>query len=301
MNKENIFTKLSQLTTKILANRKQPAPKEAQTQSDPAEGRKSNAFFQKTGVFFSRIGKLVFTKRAQARESAVSLFESIGGKLLLFVVPILIVAVTVSTLLATTSGNQISDRIMNEQMDRAFSSFSKSLEDQVLTWLETATESAVDPVFIKEVSAQNAEGIGNYLSDFQAGGSGFVFVTDRLGNILYSTSSYYRKGENLASAAYLQKAFEGRQDISLTADPNGNIYRLAAVPVKLERTGIVGCIVAGYYYNNAALLDKQKDLHGADFTVFKNDVRWATTITKNNVRIVGTQMDPHIADTPAAP
>ncbi|HWR23385.1 MAG TPA: methyl-accepting chemotaxis protein [Feifaniaceae bacterium] len=252
---------------------------------------------KKAGAPFARLKARIPAKRGGAKENAVSLFQSIGGKLLLFVVPVLIAGVAASTALATTSGNRISDQIMDQQMDRAYASFSKSLEEQVLTWLDTVTLSAKDPVFIKEVTAQNNAGITAYLDEFELGTSGFVFVTDRLGNVLYSTSSYYNEGDSLGSQPYLKAAFEGAQDIRLTVDPNGNIYRLAAVPIQTERTGIVGCIVAGYYYNDAALLDEQKALHGVDFTVFKNNMRWATTITKGNVRIVGTAMDPGIAKT----
>ncbi len=302
-----MFKKFSRSAAKALASLKKPAPKEsasaaAKTDAENPAKEAGNGILQNVNGVFKKVGGLfvalkarIFTKRGEAKEAAVSLFQSIGGKLLLFVVPVLIAAVAISTILATTSGNAISDRIMDEQMDRAFSSFSKSLEDQVLTWLDTATQSAEDPNFVKEVTAQNTEGIGSYLSEFQVGSSGFVFVTDRLGNVLYSTSSYYKQGDSLASEAYLMTAFEGHQDIRLTADPNGNIYRLAAVPIQMERTGIVGCIVAGYYYNNATLLDNQKLLHGTDFTVFKGNMRWATTITKNNVRIVGTQMAPDVA------
>ena len=305
MDKESIFQKLFRSAAKAQARLKKEVPEENASaapvadEEKPAEGtgngQTANGVFKKTGALFSTLKARVFTKRTDAQEAAVSLFQSLSGKLLLFTVPVLIAAVAISTFIAMSSGNAISDRIMDDQMDRAFSSFSKSLEDQVLTWLDAATESAEDPNFVKEVTAQNAEGIGAYLSEFEVGSSGFVFVTDRLGNVLYTTSPYYKQGDSLGSEAYIQRAFEGRQDIRLTADPNGNIFRLAAVPIQMERSGIVGCIVAGYYYNNATLLDSQKQLHGADFTVFKGDMRWATTITKNNVRIVGTQMAPDIA------
>ncbi len=298
MDKENFFKKLSRLAVTAVGSLKKPATEESSSaeKNDPEKTAKQNNVLQKAGAFFVALKARVFQKRGDAKEAAVSLFQSIGGKLLLFVVPVLILAVAISTLLATTSGNAISDQIMDQQMERAHESFRKSLEEKVLTWLDTAKQSAEDPSFIKEVTAQNTKGIGAYLRKFQTGGASFLFVTDRLGNVLYSTSSTYKKGDSLASEPYLKAAFEGQQDIRLTADPTGNIHRLAAVPVQLDRTGIVGCIIAGYYYNDAKLLDNQKMLHDTDFTIFKGTECSATTITKDKVRIVGTEMDPQTAN-----
>ncbi len=306
MDKENIFLKLSRLTAKAIARLKKFAAEKgastAEGGSEKPAKKPDNVILQiatgvlkKAGALFAVIKARILKNRSRAKEAAVSLFQSIGGKLLLFVVPVLILAVAVSTILATTSGNRIADQIMDEQTDRAHASFRKGLEEKVLTWLDTATQSAEDPSFIKEVTAQNTKGIGAYLRKFQTGGASFLFVTDRLGTVLYSTSSTYKKGDSLASEPYLKAAFEGQQDIRLTADPSGNIYRLAAVPVQLDRTGTVGCIVAGYYYNDAKLLDNQKMLHDTDFTIFRGNVLWATTITEGNTDIMGTEMDPKIA------
>ena len=297
MDKESIFAKLSRLAANVLV--KKPAPEErlSEKKNDAEKPIKEiiNRALKWMGALFASIKASILKNRGRAKEAAVSLFQSIGGKLLLFVVPVLILAVAASTLLAATSGNKIADQIMDEQMNRAYASFSKSLEEQVLTWLDSVTQSAEDPRFVKEVTAQSTEGIAAYLEEFELGSSGFVFVTDRLGTVLYSASAYYKEGSSLGEQPYIKAAFEGTQDIRLTADPNGNIYRLAAVPIRTDSTGIVGCIVAGYYYNDLTLLDNQRALHGVDFTVFKNNMRWATTIAKNNVRIIGTTMDPEIA------
>ena len=298
MDKKWNFTKLSQLMKKLNLVKRDAVAEEAASADAKADTTPKHvaAFIKKARLLAERAFSKIRTARHENKEAAVSFFHSIGGKLLLFVVPVLVVSVAVSVAFAMFNSNAISDRIMNEQMERAFYSFKTGLENQNEAWLEKATDSAVDPNFVREVNSQNAEGIQCYLTALKAGGSDFVFVTDRLSRVIYSTSEYYQQGDTLEGMAYLESAFNGQNYASLMTDPNGDILRIAAVPIQTERSGFIGALVAGCYYNNTLLLEDQKRQHGTDLTVFKGNVRWATTISMNGERITGTEMDPKIAD-----
>ena len=297
MNNERIFTKLSRLMKKH-DPAKETVPEDAASIGAQAETAPApNAgILKKTRRLFKRAVSGARATHHEKQEAAVSFFHSIGGRLQLFMIPVLIVSVTVSVAFAMSSGNAISTRIMNEQMERAFTSFKTGLENQNTVWLDKATDSAADPNFVREVNSQSAEGIKNYLSGLKVGGSDFIFVVDRLSRVIYSTSDYYQSGETLGRMPYLTSAFHGMKYSSLMTDPNGDIVTIVAVPIQTERSGVIGALVAGCYYNNTLLLDSQKRQHGTDLTVFKGDVCWATTISKDGERITGTKMAANIAD-----
>lgn len=298
MNNERIFTKLSRMLKKHDPAKEHAVPGDAAPIAAQANAAPtpSTGTVKKVRLLFERAASGVRAARREKKDSAVSFFHSIGGRLQLFMVPVLIVSVAVSVAFAMSSGNAISTRIMNEQMERAFSSFKTGLENQNAVWLEKATDSAADPNFVREVNAQNAEGIGTYLKGLKADGSDFIFVTDRLSRVIYSTSEHHQQGETLGRMPYLTSAFHGMKYSSLMTDPNGDIVSIAAVPIQTERSGVIGALVAGCYYNNTLLLEGQKRQHGTDLTVFKGDVRWATTISADGERITGTKMDAKIAD-----
>ena len=123
----------------------------------------------------------------------------------------------------------------------------------------------------------------------------FVVATDAKGIVLARTHSE-KVGDSIADQYSTSKALGG---VTASAVEPGTVVLLtarAAVPVKDSEGRLVGTIATGYDLSKSELMDGVKRLFGLEFTLFGGDVRYATTIEQDGKRVVGTKLDPAIAD-----
>jgi methyl-accepting chemotaxis protein len=126
-------------------------------------------------------------------------------------------------------------------------------------------------------------------------GADTISVTDSSGDIIIRQHEPAKAGDNILSQDNVRQALKG--EIITTIEP-GALVRLSCrtgAPVKDENGRIIGTVVTGYTFENSALLDNLKAVHGAELSIFADDVRIATTLTDSGNRAVDTVLNEKIA------
>ena len=70
----------------------------------------------------------------------------------------------------------------------------------------------------------------------------------------------------------------------------------AGVPVYNSQKTLVGVVSTGFRLDKEELMDAIKNTYSTDVTLFAGDVRLNTTIILDGKRVIGTKLDPAIAE-----
>ena len=122
----------------------------------------------------------------------------------------------------------------------------------------------------------------------------FAVVTDAKGNVIARTHSDVI-GDNMQELR-IPEALTGVSTTEIGHSAEMTLGAFSTVPIKSPNGNIVGAVSAGRSLTVPEFVDKMKTMTGNDFTVFVGDVRANTTIMQNGERILGTKLDPRIAD-----
>ncbi len=124
----------------------------------------------------------------------------------------------------------------------------------------------------------------------------FVIVTDAFGNVLSDGGLLADPGSDLSGEAIVGTALSGEAAVIYKAAEENQFYIWSGAPVRDALGQIVGSISGGYSLSNNKLVDLVKSLYDTDVTIFAGDVRTSTTILKDGERLLGTTLDPAIAE-----
>jgi len=171
------------------------------------------------------------------------------------------------------------------------------LETRKQSAMNFAEMIAANPKVVQFVAAEDTE---NVLATVGALAKrtdiDFITITNKDGRVIGRTHAPEQKGDMVTNQDNVVSALKGE---ALAAVESGTAVKLSAragAPVKDEQGQVIGVISAGYDVSNGKLLDFAKEMFHTDMTLFLNDVRVATTVMKDGERVVGTKLDPKIAD-----
>ncbi|SHH76075.1 Sensory domain of two-component sensor kinase [Sporobacter termitidis DSM 10068] len=123
----------------------------------------------------------------------------------------------------------------------------------------------------------------------------FINVTDARGNVITSTLDS-GAGDSAVDKSGIPAALAGQTVTHTGADAQAQLGIRTDTPVKNAQGDVIGVISAGYSLVKPDVVDRLKKMTGNEFTVFIGDTRANTTIIKDGERVVGTTLDPKIAD-----
>jgi methyl-accepting chemotaxis protein len=221
---------------------------------------------------------------------------SIKKKLPFFIM--LIVIITAFTTVGTTLlfFLNYNENVAVKNSVKAMEGLHRLLDDYQTKALNYASIFAAYPNVVQAVTEHDTAAILNSLSALvKQSHIDFVTVTDANGVVIARTHEPSNKGDSVTNQMNVRMALQGK---SFATIEKGTVVKLSAragVPVKNEAGSVIGVISAGYRVDNAKLVDDIKQTFHADATIFLNDIRLTTTIKQNGRRIVGTNLDPHIA------
>lgn len=122
----------------------------------------------------------------------------------------------------------------------------------------------------------------------------FILVTDVNGAVLGSTLETYDLTGAKAQKAVAQ-SLAGESYRTLDAGISSYFSAVSAVPIKNNGV-IAGSLILGVALNHEQMVDQIKDMQKDDVTLFLGDMRINTTIMKDGKRVVGTTVDPTVAE-----
>ena len=121
-------------------------------------------------------------------------------------------------------------------------------------------------------------------------------ICDPEGIVLARTHEPDHFGDSIADQQSTKSALHGEVSSYFEFGTVAKVSVRTGAPVYDIDGKLVGVISAGVKFDTNDEVDKLKVLFNSEVTVFLGNTRIATTITKDGNRIVGTTLDPHIAE-----
>ncbi|CQR73397.1 Methyl-accepting chemotaxis protein McpB [Sporomusa ovata DSM 2662] len=152
------------------------------------------------------------------------------------------------------------------------------------------------PEVVKAVEARDSAALVQIIGPLaKAAKLDSVTVSDEKGVVIARTHDP-KKGDSVMNQVNVQQALKGT---TFAAIESGTVIKLsvrAGAPVYNAEGRVIGIITPGYNASRDEIVDKVKQLFGVDITVFLGDERVATTIIQDGQRVIGTKLDPVIAE-----
>jgi methyl-accepting chemotaxis protein len=220
--------------------------------------------------------------------------RSITSIILVVFAAVLIVSIAIVFATVSQQNTAFTDGIISDQINRAFENLKADIKKLNEDAEKYALALSANANLISCVAAGDPVALKALVENYnQSAGLDYITVVDAQGDVLFELNAQDSKGESLAQDEYVKKALAGTQTSRVKYDDETNITCESAVPISYQGA-TVGAVITGYSYGRTDMLDELKTVHGVEFTIFANDVRWATTIMDNGERVVGTKLDSKI-------
>jgi len=205
-------------------------------------------------------------------------------------------AVIVTATASLVPMNTLITKLSSQQAVTSADFMKAELEDMRSTLEISSKTISLDQTVIDSLTAGNQKDIlkeTNYLGE--ALDIDNIVVTDAAGTIMSSTSETDVAGSNISSRNTIKMALAGDTFSSIEQDEN-SVYSVNASSPIFENGAIIGVIYTSYNLDNAEFVDHLKEMTGDEFTIFSGDTRINTTLVQDGKRVVGTTLDPKIAN-----
>lgn len=221
----------------------------------------------------------------------------IGKKLsaiIILMVALIVVIIVGFSFLEFTKMNQ---EAASEEAEKAVAGLQHQLEFEKSGALITSSLLASDPRITKGVEENDRALLQNVLSQISNNSKiDFITITDRTGTVIFRAHEPDNYGDSVAGQENIKKALQGEAAAMVEKGTAIPLSARAGCPIYNENGVLIGAVSTGTRLDSSELLDALKDIYHTELTIFLNDVRIATTIISEGERVIGTQLDPAVAD-----
>ncbi len=223
--------------------------------------------------------------------------RSIKGKFTLFIVFIILVAVILTVGPTTYICSNITQNILLDHSKAGMEGIAKTIEDLRKQALLQASLLSEYSGVAQAIEEKDTEKVLTILTPLAKGlGLDFITVGDAAGVVIARTHEPNKRGDSILNQKNVQLSLQGETSSFIESGTVVKLSARAGVPIKNQRGIIVGTLSLGYDLSREKLVDSLKELFGTEITLFLKDVRVNTTLTKDGKRLVGTKLDPQVAD-----
>jgi len=223
--------------------------------------------------------------------------RKITTKVIIVFVISLILAVSIAVGVAIRSYQNYNFTVSQEQSAFSLDALDSRVHEQKLSALNYAVQIAQGTDVVVATELRDTVLLAAAIKDLEKYNNlDFIAITDPTGSVLLNTALPEAKGADVSKEAAVQSALKGSSTVGFQIAEENLFYISAAAPVKNQAGQIVGAISAGYNLSDNTLVDLVKTQYGTDVTIFSGDVRVSTTIIKDGERLLGTTLDPAIAE-----
>jgi methyl-accepting chemotaxis protein len=230
------------------------------------------------------------------RSSRLIRSRNLSARILRIIGACVATAVIVTAIASLIPMNSLITKLSSQQAVTSADFMKAELEDMRSTLEISSKTISLDQTVINSLSAGNQEDI---LKEITYLGEALdienIVVTDTAGTILSSTSKDDTVGGNISSRYSMKLALSGDTFSSIEQDEN-SVYSVNAASPIFEGGSIIGAAYTSYNLDNTEIVDHLKEMTGDEFTIFAGDTRINTTLVQDGKRVVGTTLDPKIAD-----
>ncbi|MDF2656847.1 MAG: putative sensor protein, partial [Bacillota bacterium] len=209
----------------------------------------------------------------------------------------LLLAVSIAVGVAVVSYQNYNLTVAQKQSGYSLEALSQRLEERKSSALNDTIQAAQSSNLLNALALQNVVQLDEVVKGLiQHTDLDFMTVTNTSGMAMTEFAQLGTKGIDLPSETLIQDALHGNSGVEYRLTAENHFYILSAAPIKNQDGQVMGSIAAGYDLSSNELVDLIKTLYGTDVTIFAGDVRVSTTIIKDGARLLGTTLDPALAE-----
>lgn len=226
-----------------------------------------------------------------------SKFQSISTAILKISIITLIITVVITSVISLFYFNNIIIEISEDKALASMDIVEKEIESIKSELTEYVSEAAKDTKLISYISSDNTSMLGSYINSLnEASDYDNITVTDLSGTIISSTNEVYKSGDNISNNAIIKSALDGKVLSDIGREPS-NFYGINAGSPIYQNNKLLGVLSVGFKLEDNNFVDNMKSLINNEISIFENDLRISSTVIQDGKRLVGTKLDPKIADT----
>ena len=220
---------------------------------------------------------------------------SIKTKMIAYISFLILLVVVVITVPATYYFSQSLSIVNSKNAEQGVIGLKNELERRENDAIREVTVLSMNSALIAAVNDKDSDAIIRVLAPIvKENGMDVMTVTDEKGTVITRIHDK-AKGDNISNQANVQSALKGTVFGAIEEGPIIKLSARAGAPVKDEQGRIIGVISGGYDATKDAFVDNVKKMYGTDVTLFLGDERVATTLIKDDKRVIGTKLNEQIA------
>ncbi|MCL1916650.1 MAG: cache domain-containing protein, partial [Desulfovibrionaceae bacterium] len=223
--------------------------------------------------------------------------RSFKGKGNIILTAILIVVINAQIVFLSKSFVEFSDSLIQEKLVADINGLKLHLDDGRAYSKTAAVSMAINPEAIRAIGQRDTEELLRLFTPthdlFRVN---YYTITDRDGIVLARTHEPENHGDSVSNQQNVRDALEGKISTYLEKGTAVRVSARTGAPVYDADGTLIGVISAGVRFDTTEAVNDLKALFNAEVTVFLGDERIATTIIRDGQSIVGTVLDPKIAD-----
>lgn len=223
--------------------------------------------------------------------------KSFKMKIILPPVAILIILVIVLNLFLSIRFSALSDYLIDEKLIANTNSLKLYLSDCKANSSMAAESMSHNAKAIKAIRERDREELLQiFASALDLYRISFFTICDGDGIVLARTHEPEVFGDSVLNQQNIRDALSGKVSSCFEEGSQIKVSVRTGAPVYDTDGALIGAISAGVRYDTDSEVEKLKDIFHSEITVFLGNTRIATTITKDGHSIIGTALDPRIAE-----
>lgn len=221
----------------------------------------------------------------------------IGKKLNMIIILMIVLVVAVAVGFSIMEFTNMNIKQAQEQSQKGVAGMAELIDNQKANAIELSKLFAANPDIIEGTLNGSRDALKNALEKIASAVSvDSITVLDKAGTVILRTSDTEKFGDSLAGQEDISKAMSGEPAVSIEKGIDSSMSINAGCPITDTQGNIIGVVSTGVRLDNSELLDSLKEIYKTEMTIFQDDIRIATTIVNNGQRVVGTTLDPAVAD-----
>jgi methyl-accepting chemotaxis protein len=219
------------------------------------------------------------------------------GRAIIFIFILSVILVVVLVVFLSVRFTSFSEILINEKLAANTNSLKMYLDDSRANTEAAAVSMALDTQVIEAIKNRDTERLLALFSrkmDVYRINNYIICDSQRI--VLARTHDPESFGDTITDQQTINSALSGTVSSYFEAGTHALISVRTGAPVYDNDGTLVGVVSAGVRLDTFEAVDKLKQLFKSEVTVFSGNTRIATTITRDGNRIIGTKLDPQIAE-----
>lgn len=222
--------------------------------------------------------------------------NSLKFRMTLAVTAILLVSFSIILLVINTRFSKFGDEVMLQRVETAINGLNIQVEHAQKISKSAASGLSQNPDIIRYVSENNREGLMTVIQEIDVNyEADFYTILNEKGEVILRPHDPNKFGDSLADQDNIREALNGRVTTHIEAGSSIKISARTGAPI-YQNGRLIGVVSVGIRFDTFDFVDKIKELYNVESTIFLGDERISTTIMNNGERVIGTKLDPTIAE-----